>query len=274
MPNKLIKKIISGGQTGVDIAALDTAIKLNIPYGGWIPKKRKTESGHLPLKYKMSVMDTIDYKERTKQNIIDSDATAIIYRSKLAGGSLFTRNFARLMHKPYCLIDLLTIEAFEASIILQSFVTDNKIRILNIAGPRASHQPLIYQETKIIIETMIYLLFLDSNEDKIIKAYVPENIKQSFPSNIDKAVELICDDLSLKTKTYIARIKQDKLYKVYFVMLEYFKKRLGFDTQNTKLLKNCQLKDEVCTIEDAVMLILKKLKSVLEQNYTLRLISK
>ena len=79
----MIKKIISGGQTGADRAALDSAIKLGIPHGGWIPKGRITENGPLPEKYQLQEMPTISYPRRTEQNVIDSDGTLIVARGKL-----------------------------------------------------------------------------------------------------------------------------------------------------------------------------------------------
>ena len=65
----MLIKIISGGQTGADQAALDAAIALGIPHGGWIPKGRLTEAGPLPEKYNLAEMPTKDYLKRTKHNV-------------------------------------------------------------------------------------------------------------------------------------------------------------------------------------------------------------
>ena len=83
----MISKIISGGQTGADRAALDVAIELGIPHGGWIPKGRKTEAGPLSAKYRLQEMPTSDYPKRTEQNVIDSDGTMIVCHGPLTGGS-------------------------------------------------------------------------------------------------------------------------------------------------------------------------------------------
>ena len=69
----MISKIISGGQTGADRAALDVALKFNIPHGGWIPKGRKTEDGTLPDKYHLQEMPTASYPARTEKNVLDSN---------------------------------------------------------------------------------------------------------------------------------------------------------------------------------------------------------
>ena len=82
----MIRKIISGGQTGADQAALDAAIKLDIPHGGWIPKGRLTENGPLPDKYKLTEMPGSGYTLRTEQNVIDSNGTLIISHGKLSEG--------------------------------------------------------------------------------------------------------------------------------------------------------------------------------------------
>lgn len=83
----MIKKIISGGQTGADRAALDAAIKLEIPHGGWVPKGRKAEDGVIPEKYQLQEMPTAKYPERTENNVLHSDATLILTHGPLARGS-------------------------------------------------------------------------------------------------------------------------------------------------------------------------------------------
>ena len=87
----MIKKIISGGQTGADRAALDFALKLGIPHGGWIPKGRIAEDGPLPEIYRLQEMPTDSYEARTEQNVLDSDGTLIVARGKLTGGTDYTR---------------------------------------------------------------------------------------------------------------------------------------------------------------------------------------
>ena len=79
----MVKKIVSGGQTGADQAALDVAIELGIPHGGWIPKGRKTESGPLPEKYKLKEMPTAFYPKRTVQNVVDPDGTFVEFHGNI-----------------------------------------------------------------------------------------------------------------------------------------------------------------------------------------------
>jgi predicted Rossmann-fold nucleotide-binding protein len=96
----MISKLISGGQTGADRAALDVAIDLGIPHGGWLPKGRKTEAGRLPAKYQLNELPTDSYPKRTEQNVIDSDGTLIVSHGPLTGGSDYTRQMAEKHGKP------------------------------------------------------------------------------------------------------------------------------------------------------------------------------
>lgn len=269
----MLKKIISGGQTGADKAALDVAIKFNIEHGGWIPKGRKTEKGPLPLKYRLNEMDTADYRARTEQNIVDSHGTVIISRGELTGGSKLTQSFAEFIGRPNCYIDLLNTEEFEASIILKSFILENEIQTLNVAGPRLSHHPGIYMDVKTILETMLYLLFLDTHQDECLKEHIPAGpVKENFPQTLKEAIDSLCDDLPLKTKIFIARLESHNIHSLYFTLLEYVRQRVGFDRGNPPFLKECsiKMKDDKCTIEDAVMEILKQFKQHLEKDHLLR----
>lgn len=271
----MLKKIISGGQTGADRAALDVAIKFNIEHGGWIPKGRKTEQGPLPMKYQLAEMETTDYRERTRQNIIDSHGTVIISRGNLTGGSKLTRIYANVLGKPNCYIDLLKTEEFEAAMILKSFIMENKILILNVAGPRLSRHPWIYKDVKTVLEVMLYLIFSDMDQDNGIKDYIPCGpVKEDFPQTMEEAVVLLRGDLPLKTRIFIAKFDHRKIQMLYFTLLDYLRHRMGFDRKNQNLLNDCSSKtgDDTCTIEDAVMEILKRFKQYLETDHILRVV--
>ena len=152
----MVKKIISGGQTGVDQAALDVAIKLGISHGGWIPKGRLTENGMLDDKYHLKEMETANYNKRTEQNVIDSDGTLIISHGKLTGGSEYTRDMVLHHGRPWLHMDLNKTESFQAVKQIKSWLAENKIEVLNVAGPRASKDATIYQATVDILETVFF----------------------------------------------------------------------------------------------------------------------
>lgn len=151
----MLTKIISGGQTGADRAALDVAIKVGLPYGGWIPKGRLTEDGPLSDEYHLQEMPTKDYPKRTEKNVVDSDATVIISHGKLTGGSDFTRKMAEKHSKPWLHLDMAKMSLAYAVRLMKTWLTDNGIRTLNVAGPRASKDSEIYNVTVKVLEGVL-----------------------------------------------------------------------------------------------------------------------
>ena len=139
----MIKKIVSGGQTGADQAALDIAINLGIPHGGWIPKGRKTEAEPPPETYQLQEMPDENYAGRTRQNVIDSDGTLIISHGELTGGSEYTMELAIANHRPWLHIDMNTVQGGAAAKSIKKWIKSNKISTLNVAGSRASRDPEI-----------------------------------------------------------------------------------------------------------------------------------
>ena len=138
-------RIISGGQTGADQAALDAAIALNIPHGGWIPKGRKTEAGPLPLRYHLKEHPSPRYRERTERNILSADATLICSHGPLTGGSALTEALAICHDRPFIHINFEHAPPQEAALRVERWLAKIRPEILNVAGPRASHDPHIYQ---------------------------------------------------------------------------------------------------------------------------------
>ena len=153
----MITRILSGGQTGADRAALDFAIKHHIPHGGWLPKGRKTEDGTLPEKYQLQEMPTPDYSKRTKQNVLDSDGTLIVSHGFLTGGSALTEFLAEEHNNPYLHIDLNLLSMQEVAQIINQWIQSYKLKVLNVAGPRASKDPKIYQAIMNLLEKAFLL---------------------------------------------------------------------------------------------------------------------
>ncbi|MBC8314835.1 MAG: putative molybdenum carrier protein [Bacteroidales bacterium] len=134
--------IVSGGQTGVDRAALDFALDHGIPCGGFCPKGRLSEDGAISDRYPLTETSSTEYHERTEQNVLGSDGTLIIYSDNLSGGTRYTFEYAKASENPLFLIDLIKpIRKDE----FRSWMETYRIETLNIAGPRESQQPGIYQ---------------------------------------------------------------------------------------------------------------------------------
>ncbi len=154
----MIEKIVSGGQSGVDRAALDVAIALCIAHGGWCPKGRLAEDGPIAAHYQLVETISAEYNERTCLNIRDSDATLILLTSdEIRDGTLLTIDEARSKGKPYLLVNLTdAVNSHEVTAWLQI----SGIKILNIAGPRESNAPGVYAKSYAFLSQ----LFLQEKE--------------------------------------------------------------------------------------------------------------
>lgn len=140
-----LRQIVSGGQTGVDRAALDVAIHLQIPHGGWCPRGRLAEDGRIADCYQLRETPEAEYAVRTERNVIDSEGTLILHRHQLSGGTKLTAQLAARYRRPLLVVDLA--EALEAEQVVEWLVT-NQIEVLNVAGPRESSLPEIGRMTE------------------------------------------------------------------------------------------------------------------------------
>ncbi len=132
-------KIVSGGQTGADRAALDWAIQNGFDHGGWCPKGRKAEDGVIAPRYQLRETPSEEYAQRTEWNVRDSDATVIFSMAReLTGGSKLTAEMARKYRKP--LLHLSAPSSTKAAERLRQFLRVHRVRVLNVAGPRATEE--------------------------------------------------------------------------------------------------------------------------------------
>jgi hypothetical protein len=137
----MIAKLISGGQTGVDRAALDAALRLGIPCGGWCPRGRKAEDGPIPERYPLLETDEDTYPPRTAYNVDEADAVLILHTGKITGGSALTAQICRRTHKRFTDVDLNDLDGIEE---IRYWLARNDVGALMIAGPRESKSPGIY----------------------------------------------------------------------------------------------------------------------------------
>lgn len=147
-----VVKIVSGGQTGVDRAALDAAVALGIAQGGWVPRNRRAEDGRVPDRYPLRETASEAYDVRTRLNVRDSDATLVISRGRPTGGTALTLAIARSLGRPHQLLDLL--DSVDADG-LRAWLAREQVRILNVAGPRESSHPGIYDEAFAVLTALL-----------------------------------------------------------------------------------------------------------------------
>ncbi len=150
----MIKKIVSGGQTGVDRAALDVALDLGLACGGWAPLGRRAEDGRIPARYPLRETATAAYPQRTRLNVRDADATLILTRGEPAGGTAFTIACAQTLGRPCMLIDLGRPDPQQAARV-RDWLSHQRVRVLNVAGPRESSAPGIAEEAAAFLRRIL-----------------------------------------------------------------------------------------------------------------------
>ncbi|MCF7675560.1 MAG: putative molybdenum carrier protein [Akkermansiaceae bacterium] len=153
----MIEKLISGGQTGADIAALDVALRHRFPHGGWCPKGRKSLVGPIPAQYRLIETPSSDYLQRTEWNVRDSDGTVVFtLAAEVTGGSLKTIVFAKKHKKPCLHLPRDGGSLFAPALQLQEFVKQHGIKRLNVAGSRESKEPGIHQWVMGVLEDAFF----------------------------------------------------------------------------------------------------------------------
>ncbi len=144
-----VERIVSGGQTGVDEGTLRAAIELGLDHGGWCPRGRRNERGRIASCFALRETATSNYAERTRLNVRDADATLILHRGPLRGGTRLTLDCARERGKPWWTLDLerdpLDLES------VRTWLHAHSVRVLNVAGPRESSCPGIGEAARRIV---------------------------------------------------------------------------------------------------------------------------
>lgn len=137
----MLKKIVSGGQTGADRGALDAALARGFPCGGYCPAGRRAEDGSIPDRYPLEEMAVRNYQARTRRNVEISDATLIVSTEPLSGGTRLTADHAAKTGRPWIVVDPETSATVPTRDRLHEWIEDHGVEVLNVAGPRASSEP-------------------------------------------------------------------------------------------------------------------------------------
>ena len=271
----MIRKIVSGGQTGADRAALDFALKNHIDHGGWINKGRITEDGPLPQKYQLREMPTESYSKRTEQNVIDSDGTLIVSHGELTGGSAYTRKMAMKHGRTWLHADLNKLPTFQAAIIIENWISKNGIETLNVAGPRDSKDSLIYGLVTVILELVFNLGTVKGDRSEPLRNNIETDIQHGMdqPETVDDAVNFLMSRLSLKDRSAISKMPEDKLSDLHFSFGLFIKNRLLYP-RNDKLLESCrhEAADKYLHWDQASTVIVKRLWKALKKSHKLRIV--
>lgn len=151
----MIEKVVSGGQTGVDRAALDAALDAGVACGGWCPRGRRAEDGVIPARYPLKETPGARYIERTRRNVEDSDGTLIVAPATPGGGTLATLGHARRIGKPVLVVDPAEGLGEAGLAPVTAWLDRHRIRVLNVAGPRESGHPGIYDDARDLVSRLL-----------------------------------------------------------------------------------------------------------------------
>lgn len=250
----------------MDRAALDVALELGIPHGGWVPKGRLAEDGVISEKYRLKETPGESYSERTERNILDSDGTLIISCGKLTGGSALTKELALGHDRPFIHVDLRMIGAIEAARRILDWIYRNRIQALNIAGPRASLDSGIYEKTRHLLKTTYYLHNIEAH---IQDRRLPQ---AELPMSVEAAVEMLMMKLPLRERSEIAHLGEGSLIRLVETLGNYIRDRFGLSSGNQNLWASCRALAgrEDLEEEQALTLIIKKLWERLRVNHILK----
>ncbi len=162
-------EVRSGGQTGVDRGALEAVLALpesaGIGAGGWCPRGRLAEDGVLDARFPLVETPAAEPAQRTEWNIRDADATLILHRGELAGGTALTAQVASRLGRPLLQIDLnqTDLNALATVDEIRAWLRNQGVRVLNVAGPRESQCPGITAQSRQLMQRLL-MAIVEGNE--------------------------------------------------------------------------------------------------------------
>ena len=249
-------------------AALDVAIKVDIPHGGWTPKGRKTHDSVLSEKYRLREMPDSSNLDHIEKNIQDSDGTLIISKGPLAGEAALTQKMAERLSRPCLHVDLKISNDFVTAQSISAWITENRIEILNIAGQGLNNDPILYNATAKIFETVLYF---DMMGFSLVAA---DKIPKKVFSTVDDVASEIIFRLPLKDKATMANMNQEDLASLHPSLGEFIKNNFGLRGRNKELIESCQSIAGKMDIQDddAVLVILNEVWARLTKTHRIRVV--
>ena len=234
-------KFISSGQKGAARAALDVAIKLRLPHGGWIQEGRRTDDGVLPYKYNVKERVSAAYPNYTEHNIIDSDGTIVFTHGKLIRGAKLSQKLAKKREKLFH-IDFNETLYFDAVTIVHSFIHKKIIEVLNVSGSHASKDPKIYDKTWHALMGAIMLNMVDAKPGDRVTDYSMGEYAEKIspqPKTVDEAVNQIISLMPLEDRDSLANLNKEDLGILNFTMGIFIREELLQKDVNLDLFESC-----------------------------------
>lgn len=255
----IINKIISSGYTGAERAALDVAIKLDIPHGGWISRERSSFDPIIVKKYQLQEMSTAGTMDLAEKNVLESDAILIISNGELTGHAEVSRKFALISRRHLLHMDLYTTPALQAVSIISSWLRLNQVEILYVTGPEAIKDPVIYDDTMYLLENALRVNFLKNIVDEFL------DDPSAAARNVDDVVNRMMSEMSLKHKVSIANLKTREIQTLQYALDLYINSR-------REAAKISDMKKTGVYANETVTVIVKTLWLKLQKTHKLRMV--
>jgi len=273
----MIRKIVSGGQEGVERAALDAALKLNIAHGGWVPYWREEEDRSLTRIYRLQAMRHGNFVLAALQNVLDSDGVLIISRGEPSGNSALNRRLAEKHRHPWIYIDLDRVSAFEAARQIETWISDHGVEVLNVTGPKKSRRFDLYQTTLEILETVFQLVLVEPRRyeyNPLAPAGTESRLAAfiSLPRSVAEAVETLMSKLTFQERSRIANMDPSRLASLSPSLGMYIKNEFRMWKGNDPLMDDCRLLSDFEEEGPAAVIIRELWKHLQDSDQVLRVV--
>jgi hypothetical protein len=273
----MIHKLISSGQTGVELAALDVAIKLGIHHGGWVARGRRNAQGRLSQVYNLREVDSLGFKTAMEQNVVEADGTLLITRGKKNVRTQYAVEMSLKHQRQLLHADLSQNSPFEAASLISSWGSLQQISTAFVTGTQADSDSKIYAQTLKILETAFYLVFVKTGvhpPDAAGEPRLSRELSGDYPQTVAEAVARLKLTLSLKDRAHLANIQSDELDHLGSGLGEYIKQTFGLYSGNAALMKSCAEFGHVDNplVDEACAIILRALWEDLQNTHKLRVI--
>jgi hypothetical protein len=273
----MIKKIISGGLTVADQAALDAAMSLGIPHGGYIPWGRMTEIGTLPSKYKLQDLNTDNHLECIERNVKESTGTLIISVGELNDDSKYARKITIKNSHQVFVVDLELTPSFEATTIVYDWIQKYNIDELYIIGPFTYEYLNIDRHMTIIVEGALLLDLMDAPQGSKVTDYYKDMYLQKLPvlpKTVDEAVDQMITDMTLEERVRMASFDKEELRVINYSMSIFIRNQLFMKDINKELFESCRMVSGNKNLNEgtAALVIIERLWEKLRGTHTLRVV--
>lgn len=265
----MIQKIISGAREGVERAALDVALKLEIPHSGWVLQGCKSA---FPNKFNLKETASAADDACLEKNIVFSDGTLFL-SSKDYDDDDFNRakHLAKTHQKPFLDIDFRKTSRFEIALTICKWIIEHQIQRLHVTGEKAEKGSQVCTDTMDVLESAVYLSHVEYNAPLTVTLPL---VDKQVPKTLDDAVDLLISDLPLKDRVIIANMRLGELGSLNITLGKYIQEAFGLWGGNPHLMESCRVyaRDPALQAENASGLIIQLLWGKIKDSHRLRII--